>query len=961
MAILSSTGIAGFLSSAKATGKQILNKAGKLIPEYIEDFLPGFTGHGWKIWNYRSVVDSEDKVFKKYKLEIDSITVRESMTVFELLIQKIRAVKGALSITQASGKVATAICDEDAGEWLLTVEDEMGFVAHDIVRCQSWENGNLKGYWVEISEIRKIEGVDTIVIPVSEFSGGIGHSGVEKAECVDETLDNMTIPLAGDEIIQFGNSQIANRQSAVYIHADEGGQPAIDILFGITSKSFDGCVKTRIGGDIPGGDGAKGFYCENGMIKGTDDAGHIVYCIYPDGGAEFGDGSAKFNVDKSGFIAGGAISWKWNNDRKKCVCTFSQDTVLTWDNLDDETKENLKGAPGPQGVPGAPGADGKVHYTWICYADDEHGNGMSNDPMDKKYIGLAHNKDVSTEGTNPTDYTWSLFRGEDGTDGVPGIPGADGKTTYTWIAYSDNVDGSDMYQVPNENTKYIGIAVNKDTITESVNPIDYTWSLFRGKDAIFYSIEVFQGDARITSLSCNADGTLKGNNTFEGHFYKNINGTKETCVFPFVIIGYKRDGALAPIFRCTSAVTGFDDMRFVDENWSEYDGVIVRCLKDFNYRNTICEVVFPKIIDGQPGVDANMLPWIKDWNGYVNDFGSDYIATPKMFSGKVEVDEQENRFLTGIAQGNNCITVGGVERSGIFALVDNNIVFELDPINKRYLFRGRIETASKGTRVIIDPTLNSEQGMYPGMTIYDTDGEIASTFNGSKITSIDDLYGASGELEYTMDNFSWSKNSSSVNHGDTITGTLLEITTDNSGVIRIPEINLSVGIIGNNPVFAPGAFYLNYASVEIYVNGIAIGHCTPMFDGYGVQNCSTQAVNLSVMKGVNVITYRIGYSTRAVSSGSVSLSVSAISKSKFVFVSNIYMSRYFANGFSLGSSTRNFFECLNVSNSMLLRAIMDNYGLNLTQSGIQLRLNGKWYTLGVTDGKISAKESSLLG
>ena len=83
MAILSSTGVSGFLSSAKATGKQILNKAGKLIPEYIEDFVSGFAGHGWKIWNYRTEEDSEGKKLEKYKLEIDSITVRESMTIFE--------------------------------------------------------------------------------------------------------------------------------------------------------------------------------------------------------------------------------------------------------------------------------------------------------------------------------------------------------------------------------------------------------------------------------------------------------------------------------------------------------------------------------------------------------------------------------------------------------------------------------------------------------------------------------------------------------------------------------------------------------------------------------------------------------------------------------------------------------------------------------------------------------------
>lgn len=344
MAILSSTGISGFLSSAKATGKQILNKAGKLIPEYIEDFVSGFAGHGWKIWNYRSEIDSENNELKKYKLEIDSLTVRESMTVFELLIQKIRAVKGALSITQASGRVATAVYDEKTSEWLLTVEDEMSFAAHDIIRCQSWDNGTLKGYWVEISEIRKIEGVDTIVIPAGEFSGGIGYDkNNNNAECVDKALTDMITPAAGDEIIQFGNSKVANRQSAVYIHADEGGQPAIDILFGITTKSFAGCVKTRIGGDIPGGDGVKGFYCENGMIKCVDDSGSLIYEFKPDG--SFTLGKRKIVYDPT-------------EDKLK----FGAGVTLTWDNIADDAKDHLKGDTGDKGEKGDKGDPGKSVY-----------------------------------------------------------------------------------------------------------------------------------------------------------------------------------------------------------------------------------------------------------------------------------------------------------------------------------------------------------------------------------------------------------------------------------------------------------------------------------------------------------------------------------------------------------------------------------------------------------------------
>lgn len=144
--------------------------------------------------------------------------------------------------------------------------------------------------------------------------------------------------------------------------------------------------------------------------------------------------------------------------------------------------DGIDGKDGMDGIPGVPGKDGKVYYTWLKYADDAKGSGMSNSPDGKSYMGLAYNKETQVESNTPSDYTWSRFRGEDGTDGVPGAPGADGKTYYTWIAYSDYSDGRNMYQIPNDNTKYIGIAVNKPTAVESNTPSDYTWSKFRGTD-----------------------------------------------------------------------------------------------------------------------------------------------------------------------------------------------------------------------------------------------------------------------------------------------------------------------------------------------------------------------------------------------------------------------------------------------------------------------------------------------
>src|SRR5690606_30513732 len=64
---------------------------------------------------------------------------------------------------------------------------------------------------------------------------------------------------------------------------------------------------------------------------------------------------------------------------------------------------------GEQGIPGPPGEDGQPTYTWVKYADDEHGNGMSDSPDGKLYIGLAFNKTTPEESNNPADYTWSLM------------------------------------------------------------------------------------------------------------------------------------------------------------------------------------------------------------------------------------------------------------------------------------------------------------------------------------------------------------------------------------------------------------------------------------------------------------------------------------------------------------------------------------------------------------------------
>ena len=111
--------------------------------------------------------------------------------------------------------------------------------------------------------------------------------------------------------------------------------------------------------------------------------------------------------------------------------------------------------------------DGVSLYTWIKYADDATGTGLSDSPTGKLYIGIAVNKNSSTESTTASDYSWSLIKGD---SGAP---------SYTWIKYADDAIGTGLSNT-STGKSYIGIAINKSSVIESTVATDYEWSLIRG-------------------------------------------------------------------------------------------------------------------------------------------------------------------------------------------------------------------------------------------------------------------------------------------------------------------------------------------------------------------------------------------------------------------------------------------------------------------------------------------------
>ena len=62
---------------------------------------------------------------------------------------------------------------------------------------------------------------------------------------------------------------------------------------------------------------------------------------------------------------------------------------------------------GDQGVQGPDGINGRTLYTWVKYADDDKGAGMSDSPTGKRYLGLAYNKTTASKSLNAAEYSWS--------------------------------------------------------------------------------------------------------------------------------------------------------------------------------------------------------------------------------------------------------------------------------------------------------------------------------------------------------------------------------------------------------------------------------------------------------------------------------------------------------------------------------------------------------------------------
>ena len=79
------------------------------------------------------------------------------------------------------------------------------------------------------------------------------------------------------------------------------------------------------------------------------------------------------------------------------------------------------------------------------------------------------------------NYAKDGTNGTNGKDGINGINGQDGVSTYFYVRYSANANGSNMTNTPNANSLYMGTCSTTNQ-TAPTNPSDYQWTLIKGAD-----------------------------------------------------------------------------------------------------------------------------------------------------------------------------------------------------------------------------------------------------------------------------------------------------------------------------------------------------------------------------------------------------------------------------------------------------------------------------------------------
>lgn len=218
-----------------------------------------------------------------------------------------------------------------------------------------------------------------------------------------DITDNCTYTITTSQNIQGSWNKETKTYTVTGLTADSGwvNIKAAYLNNLVVSKQFSLAKQYAGPQGIPGVDGYDGKDGANG-IPGKDGKDgktqytHLAYANSADGTKDFSvsDGHREYIGMYVDFVEADS----------------TDPTKYTW--------SLIKGANGAQGVPGTPGVNGKTPYFHIAYANSADGRtGFSvDDSVNKLYIG-QYTDYTPDDSTDPTKYSWTKIKGEQGTAG----------------------------------------------------------------------------------------------------------------------------------------------------------------------------------------------------------------------------------------------------------------------------------------------------------------------------------------------------------------------------------------------------------------------------------------------------------------------------------------------------------------------------------------------------------------
>lgn len=178
------------------------------------NFTSGWAGTGWR-------VDYGISETAMGSLELDKLWVRGTMTVYELVINRIRATNGSLFVSSAA-RVDYTVADTEAlpHGWIYFEDPDNELV------CPFLEDDIIMGQHVSLDGTTLVDRKVFNVISVSGLS--VYADSLEGGWPTTGEID-------GWALVRIGNLSNTSRQGSLYLTSDDSNSPYMDVIDGVSS------------------------------------------------------------------------------------------------------------------------------------------------------------------------------------------------------------------------------------------------------------------------------------------------------------------------------------------------------------------------------------------------------------------------------------------------------------------------------------------------------------------------------------------------------------------------------------------------------------------------------------------------------------------------------------------------------------------------------------------------------